>query len=103
MFDRSETVCVHGFVFCRLTMAEGAGEDDHDGEEENLLTCEETGGGLVSTHHASIRTPGGILARQSHLREHIPHTGTLAHCHTVTNCDKLTLQVGHSRLTSSPP
>ena len=64
MFACCQTVGVHGFVLYRVTMAKAAGEEDQHGEEENLLTRELTA--LVSSHHSSIGTPGGILACQCH-------------------------------------
>ena len=87
MFGYCRTVAIHGFVFYRVTMAEDAGEDDHSREEENLLAPELTV--LFSSHHSSIRMPGGILACQSHLRGNIRHTDGP--------------RVGHTCLTASPP
>ena len=46
-------------------MAEDAGKDDHNEEEENLEARELTV--LFSSHHSSIWMPGGILASQCHL------------------------------------
>ena len=91
MFERCQTVSVHGFVFCfvTITLAEAGGKDDHNREEENLLSPDLTA--LGSIHHSSIRTPEGILAPQSHLREHIGHTVTLSDWYTVTLSDWYTV------------